>query len=260
MRKKNVGSKLIVIYSILVTLMLISILATPISNSKITNSSQNLNDKITFETPNPDYNIIEPIYFPEPTNSITIPTENKQLLDTPFNIPLTGKLANSWVWVSFPVNVSGPIQNVLNDTAYGDGLTTWSVAKWYDARDPYDHWKTYRVGSTVNDLITIDNTMSVWLWITANGGDQKLSISYGGGNMSSATEIEIVAGWNMIGYPSSTPRLGSLVFPPYVDIISIYWPTPPYIRDFPPNQVTLSACNGYFVHSTVNFIVTIPAS
>jgi hypothetical protein len=120
-----------------------------------------------------------------------------------YSIPLTGKLANSWVFVSFPLAVSGNIQDILKDSTLGDSGTTWSVAKWYDATTPMDRWKTYRTGG-LNDLVTIDNTKGVWLYITANGGNQMLTLGVMGNFPTANTPITLTAGWNMVGYPSQT--------------------------------------------------------
>ncbi|MDO9537857.1 MAG: S8 family serine peptidase, partial [Thermoplasmata archaeon] len=63
---------------------------------------------------------------------------------TPYAIDLTGKAANSWIFVSFPSAMSGNIETILDDAAAGDNGTNWTVAKTYDNLNK--KWLTYRVG------------------------------------------------------------------------------------------------------------------
>jgi len=169
-----------------------------------------------------------------------------------YSIDLTGKPASSWVFVSFPLAVSGNIQTILDDMALGDGATTWTVAKWYNPLTPNDPWKTYRVGSTTNDLATITNLMGVWLWITANGGDQMLTVGVSGDYPATPVTVNLYAGWNMAGYPSLTPRLGSATLPAQADRVSVWQAAAPYIFDSAPASVTMSHGNAYWVHVTAD--------
>ncbi|MDD4307295.1 MAG: S8 family serine peptidase [Thermoplasmata archaeon] len=175
----------------------------------------------------------------------------------PYAISLTGKAANSWVFVSFPSGVSGTIQTVLNDAAAGDGLTTWSVAKWYNPATPADPWKSYRVGGTANDMPTLTNTMGVWLWITANGGDQALTLSSYVA-IPASTNINLAVGWNLVGYPSMTDRLGSTL-PAAVDMLSVYSTSATYTDyvNAAIDPVTLHHGNAYFMHATAAAVWTV---
>jgi hypothetical protein len=174
-----------------------------------------------------------------------------------YSIPLTGKLANSWVFVSFPSATSGAIQTVLNDATAGDGLTTWTVAKWFNAQDKADPWKTYRVGSTVNDMPTLTSSMGVWLWITANGGDQKLTLNSYVANATTNVLINLYAGWNMVGYPSATARLGTATLPVQADYVSVWQAASPYVSDLAPGVVTMTPGNAYWVRVTADCTWTV---
>ena len=187
----------------------------------------------------------------EETNTAAVPEID--VVVTPYAIGLTGKSANSWVFVSFPSVMSGAINTILNDATAGDGLTTWTVAKWYNPQTPNDPWKTYRVGGTSNDMPTLTNTMGVWLWITANGGDQKLTLSSYAANSTGTVNINLYVGWNMVGYPSATSRLASSTLPAVADWVSVWQVASPYLTDYSNKAlVTMSAGNAYWVHVTAD--------
>jgi hypothetical protein len=173
----------------------------------------------------------------------------------PYTISLTGKTANSWVFVSFPSGVTGDIATLLNDATSGDGATTWTVAKWFNPQTPADPWKTYRVGGTANDMPTVNNAMGFWVWITANGGDQVLTLSSYSA-IPASTGIQLYAGWNLVGYPSTTDRAGTTT-PAAVDIISVYSGSATYTDYVAKASVTLHHGNAYFMHATANVVWTV---
>jgi hypothetical protein len=174
-----------------------------------------------------------------------------------YSIPLTGKLANSWVFVSFPSAMSGAINTILNDATAGDGLTTWTVAKWYNAQTPLDPWKTYRVGSTVNDMPTLTSSMGVWLWITANGGDQKLTLSSYTANSTVAVNVNLYTGWNMVGYPTATSRQETLTLPAAADLVASWVVGTPYITEHAKGTTMMVPGNAYWVHVTADCVWTV---
>jgi hypothetical protein len=174
-----------------------------------------------------------------------------------YSIPLTGKVANSWVFVSFPSATSGAINTILNDATLGDGLTTWTVAKWFNAQDKADPWKTYRVGSTVNDMPTLTSSMGVWLWLTANGGDFKLTLNSYVANATTNVLINLYTGWNMVGYPSATARLGTATLPVQADYVSVWQAASPYVSDLAPGAVTMTPGNAYWVRVTADCTWTV---
>lgn len=177
----------------------------------------------------------------------------------PYDIVMTGHSAGDWVFVSFPIAISGNIQDVLNDALNGDGLTTWDIAKWYNPQDAADPWKTYRVGGMFNDLATLNNAMGVWLHLTANAGDQILTTGMIGDYSTVAVNVNLWAGWNLVGYPSATAQLASATLPVlYADMISVYIASSPYVSDTTDlSSVTMSHGNAYWVHVTADCVWTV---
>ncbi len=123
---------------------------------------------------------------------------NQNQVNESFDIPISGP---GWNFISFPINISGNIELVLNDSISGDDGTTWDVARWYNPLDAADPWKTHRVGASTNDLTTINNTMGVWIHISGNGGDRNLTTGLNG-SYPEYSSIPLYAGWNMVGYPA----------------------------------------------------------
>jgi hypothetical protein len=156
---------------------------------------------------------------------------------SPYNINLVGK--SGWVFVSFPIGISGNVQTVLNDAQ-----TTWDVAKWYDGQTKT--WKSFRATGT-QTLTTVNNQMGVWLHLTANGGDQMLTTTLTGSFPSSQVAINLYSGWNMVGYPSATPRLGTDTLPVQATAVSVWMSGTPYISDSTPGAVTMTEGNAYWV-------------
>jgi hypothetical protein len=176
---------------------------------------------------------------------------------TPYSISLAGKAPNSWVMVSFPSGLTGNIQDILNDATAGDGGTSWTLAKWFNPQTPADPWKTYRAGGPFNDMPAVNNTMGFWLYLTANGGDQALTLS-GYAATPAATSIHLYITWNLVGYPSSTATTGATL-PAAVDILSVYSGSATY-TDYvgaAMDPVAISHGNAYFVHCTADTAWTV---
>ena|GEM_PF-3626108 len=159
----------------------------------------------------------------------------------PYDIDLTGRVAGDWAFVSFPIAISGNIETILDDPA-----TDWDVAKWFDGSS--QRWMTYRKGATTNTFTNIDNQMGVWVHLTIVVGD-KLTTGLGGNFPASQVQINLYAGWNMVGYPSQTPMAANLALAGTgATIISVYIPATPYIQDFTDlSLVTMDNGNAYWV-------------
>ena len=156
-------------------------------------------------------------------------------------------LSSPWVLLSFPIGATGSPGTVLDDGAYGDGMTTWIVAKTWD--NVNKKWLSYRPGGASNTFNYVDNTMGIWLQIVSNGGDQSLTVGSDLGYPDSLN-IHLYTGWNLIGWPSATSMSASMI--PNVDKVAVYQTEPPYIIDLMPWEVTLSQGNGYWVHVTAD--------
>ncbi|MCK5038080.1 MAG: hypothetical protein KAS16_03175, partial [Thermoplasmata archaeon] len=114
-------------------------------------------------------------------------------------------VVEGWQFISFPLDVSGTVDEILNDGTFGDGNTDWSMAMWYDTGATGNHWKSYNkayvaLGGTA-DLLNLDNVMGVWVYITASTGDGELTLGKEG-YFPTTTDIDLVAGWNLVGFPS----------------------------------------------------------
>ena len=124
-----------------------------------------------------------------PTTTVTVTVTGPP----EFMIPVQA----GWNFISTPM-VPGDttVPNVFTDI---DGDTTWTILKHYNGTDLADHWKTYNPAYPgAPDLNNVDEKMGVWIYVTALGDG---FIKVGGANPS-ATTINLVAGWNMVGFPS----------------------------------------------------------
>jgi serine protease AprX len=176
------------------------------------------------------------------------------ILPPVYNIDLTGFGIGDWVFVSFPIEAMGDALTVFDDATWGDSQTNWDIAQWYDNVNKV--WRTYSIyrPPSVNDMDVFDNSMGVWLHLTSNGGDEQLTV--GTGNMPAGPVlINLYAGWNLVGYPSATPRLASATLPPEADLIAIYDGGQPYlILDVLPASTPMSEGNAFWVHVTADTV------
>jgi hypothetical protein len=160
-----------------------------------------------------------------------------EITPPPFDIPVI----LGWNLISFPVDANGAPNIVLADAG---GDTVWSVVKWYDSQDNMDPWKTYRIGGTANDLTYIDSSMGLWVYITTLG-DGYLGIT---GNTLGTSYISLYAGWNLVGYPTQTPKtVGEALMGTGWDRAEVFDPAPPYIIPVGPGYV-LNPGQGFWVH------------
>jgi hypothetical protein len=123
---------------------------------------------------------------------------------SPYNIQIPSPAGPwpAWRFVSFPIDVSGPATVLLNDSINGDGGCAWDRAMWYDPTDSVDHWKQLiKAFPGGSQLSNVNNEMGLWIRITANAGDGRLTT--GASGYVVPTTISLRAGWNMIGYPAS---------------------------------------------------------
>jgi len=158
-----------------------------------------------------------------------------------YDIDLTGRVAGDWAFISYPIDISGNIETILDDP-----ITDWDVAKWWDAS--VQRWKTYRKGATTNTFTTINNQMSVWIHLTAVSGN-KLTTGIGGLYPASQVSITLYVGWNMVGYPSQTSTAANLALAGTgATIVSVYTPTSPFIQDYTDlSAVTMEHGKAYWV-------------
>ena len=181
-------------------------------------------------------------------------------LGNPYNITILNPAGTwpIWKFISFPIGVNGPITTILDDSLHpwSDGGFTWDIAQWYDATNlTGNNWKSYNknfVGT--QQLLTINNTMGVWLRLTGNTGDQYLTTGIGGGDPQSVS-IQLVAGWNMVGYPSNAPEQVQNTLPDWgntVTKIAYYDDAAPYdMIETTDGTYLMTEGNAFWVYSTV---------
>lgn len=119
---------------------------------------------------------------------------------TPTATPTGGSvsLASGWNLVSVPDHPDDTsIEAVLSSIA-----GHYDLVYAYDASDASDVWKRYdpSASSFANDLLTIDETKGIWIHATSSTTWVLPSSS------SPSGDTYMHAGWNLVGYPSQTPR------------------------------------------------------
>jgi hypothetical protein len=92
--------------------------------------------------------------------------------------------------------VSIPIEPFDEDITVVLQTLDYNTAWWYDPVDTLDHWKSYNPRTSYNDLMKINHTMGVWIDIAMDG------FLVTAGRVPETTDIDLKAGWNLIGYPS----------------------------------------------------------
>ncbi|MFO7618280.1 MAG: ABC transporter substrate-binding protein [Thermoplasmata archaeon] len=178
------------------------------------------------------------------------------LLPIAYDIPIPGPTGprNDWVFVSFPIEISGSIWEILDDSVYGGGGTAWDVAKGWD--NVNKKWLTYRSGYA-STLTIINNQMGVWLHLTNSDGNLTTGVT--GDYPGSTVQIQLYAGWNLVGFPSATSVRANTIL--NADIVGLYLGTSPYVQDrIDLNNVWLSEGNAYWVHVTANTLWTVTNS
>ncbi len=152
-------------------------------------------------------------------------------------------LTSGWNIVSLPyIQSNTSVASVLSSIS-----GSFDYVKYFNSLDTADPWKTYRVGGTANDLTNIDHKMSFWIHTTA---PCTLSVY---GNIPVSTSIQLYTGWNMVGYPSGTPRQASATLPGVADHVGVWSATAPYVTDYTDKTlVTMSKGNGYWIHVTAD--------
>ncbi len=129
---------------------------------------------------------------------------NYSVPSSTYDIDVSMVAAGDWVFVSFPITASGDALTIFDDAAWSSGTTDWDRLYWYDPTDAADHWKSYNKAHAalgiIEDMPLINNTMGLWMHLTASDG----ALTIGSGAAPTATTISLKAGWNMVGYPSTT--------------------------------------------------------
>lgn len=169
---------------------------------------------------------------------------NLEVVDsTKFDIPVV----DGWNFVSYPIDVSGDADVVLDDSVRGDGATFWDMVQWCDPLT--GEWRSYATfrPPALNDLPPLDNTMGLWVHVTALG-DGFLTV--GSGVVPASTGIQLRAGWNDVGYPSLTSRSITDAFAGtgYDRPVEGFDPGAPYMTAQLADTYMMTAGEAYWVH------------
>jgi PKD repeat protein len=163
--------------------------------------------------------------------------------EVPFNVPLIA----GWNLVSIPLNMD----NISVENVFSSISGKWDVVKYYETLDVADPWKTYRQGSSVNDLSNLGRTMGFWLhmvepcWLNVSG------------NVPVSTAITLHAGWNLVGYPNLGERAISVALAGTgYDAIEGFIATAPFIQPLVGTYM-MKPGEGYWVHVPADTIWTI---
>ena len=156
------------------------------------------------------------------------------------------QLHEGWNLISVPhVQVDTSISEVLRDI---DGK--WDYIQWYDAGS--GEWKSYTTfwPESLNDLHDINNTMAFWINITEP--NVNLTVR---GHISTYTEIQLQAGWNLVGYSTqNTETVANSLWGTGADKVEAFDPAEPYrIKEVGPTYI-MKPGEGYWVHVPANTV------
>jgi len=186
------------------------------------------------------------------SSRLVIVTENQSICDA--------KLEEGWNLVSFPC---------LSDDVDADfilGSLDYGSYRYYDPNDASDPWKSYNpnVPSWVrHDVSKVSKTKGYWINMNAA---ENMSFN---STLSIPTLIDLVPGWNMIGYPSRNMSfvnvtLNSLI--PNFDYVYMYnasafdkWKEWTWNSSLPSNQdlVYMHRNYGYWIYMLNSDTLTI---
>ena len=165
-------------------------------------------------------------------------------------------LTQEWNLISLPLmQIEQNLTRVLGTI---DGC--YDAVQWYDTQDFNDPWKHRKVGKPEgNDLFNLKETMGFWVHITEPGDTIFL---YNGSQPTSNQTIQLLKGWNMVGYPSLTSRnrtaaLNNLEFGIEVDAI---WSHNAAVQKWEETGEfdSFFLGKGYWIHATQNCLWEVP--
>jgi len=175
----------------------------------------------------------------------------------PSDIPLV----IGWNLVSVPlIPPSTAITEVLSSI---DG--NYDLVYAYDSADTMDPWKKYNVAMPpfLNDLTDIDETMGFWIRVT-----ETVTLT-ADGSAPTTTDIELLTGWNLMGYPGKTTQALTVTLQSIdgkYDLVYAYYPTdtsdpwkkynvamPPFLNDL----TAMEPGHGYWLRATEDCTLTV---
>lgn len=158
-------------------------------------------------------------------------------------------LVPGWNLISLPlIPTSGDPNTVL---ASIDGK--WDVLRYYDATDDMDHWKEYSIAKRYNDMPPLTEKMALWIHM------KEAAVLDLSGSIPSTTDIQLLRGWNFVGYPSLYDRdLLSALNNPDITKVEAYDPTAPptFLRQLDITDLMLTEY-GYWIYATQDTMWTV---
>ncbi|MFH0816900.1 MAG: hypothetical protein V1934_08830 [Methanobacteriota archaeon] len=154
--------------------------------------------------------------------------------------------------------VSLPLAQV--DATVGASLSTiagkWSAIMTYNATSN-DHWKTNIASraDALDDLKSLNHRSGYWINVTQAGGCT-LAVY---GLPPSSTAIQLRAGWNLVGYPSSRGDLAAAIalWGTGADSVESFDPAELYMTSAMGAMQTLTPGYGYWMHVSADTVWTV---
>jgi len=162
----------------------------------------------------------------------------------------TRPVIGGWNLVSVPVIPSSSAIGTIFQTV------SWNRARTFVATDGADPWKSYFAGRAYNDLTTVDYRQAVWVNTLAPDAFVVAGL------VPTGTTINLVAGWNFVGFPSlrSTPytvaNLKAAV--PVVTAVEGYDAVAPYYLRRMLDTDALQPGYGYWVYTSAAATWVVP--
>ncbi len=160
------------------------------------------------------------------------------------------ELMDGWNFVSFNLaTTDSSLETILEDPDYGIS-GNYDSLMYYDAS--VNEWLTYQPDrpGRFNNLENWNHLMGVWIRMIEY---DVLTIQ---GNAPNSTDISLVPGWNMAGYPSATA--GNSDLPVEVDKIGYFQASEEYnlAYDYEPASFEFSPGEGYWIHNPTDSTIT----
>ena len=137
-----------------------------------------------------------------------------------------------------------------------DNITSLGYIFEYEESNPTDPWKSYNPSLDsvyVQDLDTMSRAKGYWLYMNSSEN----ILVYGG--LRLPTSINVVPGWNLVGYPTNetkgTFESFSSIYPNYTEVRGYNWTTKTFQNFIPPSSGGLrntTPYNGYWVNMTAS--------
>jgi uncharacterized protein (TIGR03790 family) len=160
-------------------------------------------------------------------------------------------LRKGWNLISLPFE---PTDTRISEALMSiDGL--YDMIRFYNSSDPIDHWKTYYTfkPSVFSDLEWIDRKMGVWIHMV------NATVLKANGTYYRSTQIPLLAGWNMMGYPSLVGATVGDVFAgiPLLSVESFVEGMDPYLLERLDNSSSMFPGRGYWVEVAIDCTLTV---